>query len=410
MVSRRPTRVALVTSHPLSAPWDSADKHLAELVTRVLPDYRFVSVRRVGTSRHDIPGRRIPILSRTGTPGPLTSVQIGAFVLATLGFVDLVHAVITIGPGFPLLARSFGPVAARLRRPILHTAPGLVDPSILASATARAPCLGTTVVLSEQSAQTLRAAGFPDVRVVPPSLPLQRWPLTPRPTGEPVVLFAGHYDSGGGAETAIEAFAASSARDRARLVLAMRSRPGQDEARLAERLRGRAEALGVDRIDIRGHIADMAALIREATAVIFPATTLAGKADIPLVLLEAMATGRPVVTSDLPSMAMLGEAVARVPPQPAETARALDELLTDDALWHRRALDGRRLVEREFSETAAARMYADLYAELLSDRRQNGASRRSGPSAHSARSHGWSRSTAANRQESTTVRKNEEPQ
>lgn len=379
MVNHTPPRVALVTSHPLSPPWDSADKHLAEVVARVLPEYRFVSVRRIGANRHDIPGRQVPILSRTGRPGPVASAQIGAFTLAALAFVDLVHAVVTIGPGFPLLTRFLGSVPARLCRPILHTAPGVVDPSVLSPRSGAAPSLGTTVVLSRQSAELLRAAGFADVRVVPPSLPLRRWPVSPRPSGEPIVLFAGHYDEGGGAHTAIEAFAASSTRERARLVLAMRSRPGQDEARLAESLRAHAHALGVNRIELRGHVADMPALVRSASVVILPAATLAGKADIPLVLLEAMASGRPVVSSDLPSMAVLGRTVARVPPEAAATARAVDEVLTDDTVWTDRAGAGRRLVEREFSEAAMARRYADIYAELLScercDRRHRGAAR-----------------------------------
>jgi glycosyltransferase involved in cell wall biosynthesis len=366
MVTKPRPRVALVTSHPLSPPWDSADKHLAEVVARGLPGYRFVSVRRAGTSRQDVPGHRVPILSRTGRPGPAESLQIGAFALGSLAFVDLVHAVVTIGPGFARLARFLNAVPTRLRRPVLHTCPGVVDPSTLTPGSGGTPSLGTTVVLSGRSAEMLRAAGFPDVRVIPPSLPLQRWPIAPRPPGDPVVLFAGHYDEGGGLETTVEAFAVSAFRDRARLVLAMRARPGQDEARLVERVRARTHALGVDRVEIRGQVADMPALLRAATAVILPASTLAGKADIPLVLLEAMATGRPVIASDLPTLAVLGEAAALVPPRGVDTARALDEVLTHEAVWCERASAGRRLVEREFSETAAARLYADLYAELLS--------------------------------------------
>jgi glycosyltransferase involved in cell wall biosynthesis len=367
MVTKLRSRVALVTSHPLSTPWDSADKHIAEAVARGLPEYRFVSVRRAGTSGQEVPGHRVPILSRTGRPGLVESIQIGAFALGSLAFVDLVHAVVTIGPGFSRLARFLDAVPARLRRPVVHTAPGVVDPSALAPRVAAAPSLGTTVVLSERSAQILRAVGFPDVRVIPPSLPLQRWPFTPRPTGEPVVLFAGHYDEGGGVETAVEAFAASSLRDRARLVLAMRARPGQDEARLAERVlaRARARALGLDRVEVCGHVVDMPALIRAATVVILPAATLAGKADIPLVLLEAMASGRPVIASDLPTLAVLGEAAALVRPQGRDTARAIDDVLTQDNVWSERASAGRRFVEREFSETAVARLYADIYAELL---------------------------------------------
>jgi glycosyltransferase involved in cell wall biosynthesis len=238
-----------------------------------------------------------------------------------------------------------------------------------------APGIGTTVALSEHSARLLRGAGFRDVRVVPPSLPLHRWPVTERPSGEPVVLFAGHHDVGGGAETAIEAFAACAARDSARLVLAMRIRPGQDEAGLAQGLRDHAHRLGVERIEIRGHVTDMAALIRAASVVVLPAATLAGKADVPVVLLEAMATGRPVVTSDLPSMGALAPAVTTVRPDAAETARAIDALLADGDLWRRHASRGRLLVERDFGEATVARRYADIYAELLSGRAQRPAMR-----------------------------------
>jgi glycosyltransferase involved in cell wall biosynthesis len=351
----------------LSSPWDSADKHLAAAVARVLPQYSFVSTRRVGAGEHDVPGCRIPVFSRTGRPGRLASAQIGAFALTALAFVDLFHVVVTIGPGFPQLARALNSVPSRLRRPILHTAPAVVDPTALSSGTGPVPNFGTTVVLSEHSAGMLRAAGFRDVRVVPPSVPLARWTVAARPSGEPVVLFAGHYDKGGGAETAVEAFAACAVRDRARLVLAMRSRPGQDETTLARGLRDHARALGIDRIDVRGHVSDMAALVRSASVVILPAATLAGKADVPVVLLEAMATGRPVITSDLPSMAVLGPAAAQVRPDATDTARAIDDLLTREDLWQRRASAGRQLVEREFSEAAVARLYARLYAELLAN-------------------------------------------
>jgi glycosyltransferase involved in cell wall biosynthesis len=361
MVRLDGNRVALVTSHPLAAPWDSADKHIAAAVARVLPQYRFVSVRRAGGERHEVPGRRVPILSRTGRPGPVESAQIGAFVLGALPFVDLLHAVVTIGPGFTRLAHVLRRVPAPWRRPVLHTVPGVVDPDRLPPA----PGLGTTVALSAYSADLLRGAGFPDVRVVPPSLPLQRWPVAPRPEGAPVVLFAGHDDPGGGAETAIEGVAASALRDRLHLVLAMRYRPGQDGVRLAGALRAYAYHLGVDRIDVRGHVADMPALVRSATAVLLPAATLAGKADVPVVLLEAMATGRPVITSTLPTLAAIGRAALRVPPEAAAVARALDHLLSDERAWQQRATAGRQLVEREFSEAALGRRYADLYAELL---------------------------------------------
>jgi glycosyltransferase involved in cell wall biosynthesis len=145
----------------------------------------------------------------------------------------------------------------------------------------------------------------------------------------------------------------------------MRSRPGQDARREAARLRALAGSLGLAGVELLGHVADMPSLIGEATLVVLPARTLAGKADLPLVVLEAMAAGRPVVVSRLPSMATLGDAVTRVPPgSPAALGVAVAGLLDDPARWRAMAAAGRRAVEARFSEQAMAASYARLYAEL----------------------------------------------
>jgi glycosyltransferase involved in cell wall biosynthesis len=109
----------------------------------------------------------------------------------------------------------------------------------------------------------------------------------------------------------------------------------------------------------------MPSLIRDATVVVLPARTLAGKADLPLVVLEAMAAGRPVVVSRLPSLAALGDAVTSVPPgSPAALGRAVAGLLDTPARWLAMAAAGRRAVEARFCEQAMAASYARLYAEL----------------------------------------------
>jgi glycosyltransferase involved in cell wall biosynthesis len=353
-------RVLLITSHPLAPPWDSADKQIAVSLVSHLDDTNFITFGRWSRAT---PWRQIPILSRHGRPGLLERVQVALLAAALQPAVSLTHVVTTIGEGYGAFSRRYASLPAPFRRPTIHTVPGVLDPSFLVGAKP----LGVTVALSQATAELLQSAGFRDLRVILPGIPLARWPVTPRPREVPeTVLFAGHHDPGGGADDAI--LGAARARRggrRLRLVLAMRTRLGQDERVESERLASLASDAGVN-VEVLGHVADMRALIRRASVVLFPGTRLAGKADLPLVLLEAMATGRPVVASDLPQLAALQDGIVRIPPGSApRLGAALGQLLDDGAAWKRQAAIGRRVVEQRFSDVAMAAAYGQLYREMV---------------------------------------------
>lgn len=360
------TRILLLTSHPLALPWDSADKQIAHSIVAGLGQrYRYVSFSRLGhPPLPDMRSVQLPIASRDGRPGHFERAQIAALAIAAEPAVDLVHAVMTIGPGFARLSSLRARIPSWMRRPVVHTVPAVVDPDALRGAQP----LGTTVVLSESTAALLRDAGFHDVRLLAHGIALDRWPLRPRPTTERQrVLFAGHLDIGGGAAESIEGVAAASgALERApTLVMALRGRVGQDERSEMEKLQRMAEHAGVQ-VELHRVVPDMQPLLDQASVVILPARQLYGKADVPLITLEAMASGRPVIVSDLPSMAGLGTAVERVVPGDASAlGAALHRLLEDPDEWDRQARAGRALVTRDFAVEAAVSAYAELYGEAI---------------------------------------------
>jgi len=104
--SARPARVLLMTSHPIGGR-DGADKELAFAIANGVADVNFTWFGRSGARRREplSGGRRIPLLSVDGMPGPLERTQAGAWGLALEHRVDLLHAVMTIGPGFARFTR-----------------------------------------------------------------------------------------------------------------------------------------------------------------------------------------------------------------------------------------------------------------------------------------------------------------
>ncbi|MFF5979783.1 glycosyltransferase family 4 protein [Streptomyces olindensis] len=357
------SRVLLFTSCPYEG-GAGADTRLAASIAASMPDRDFLWFTRWPSrgSRGPTRGKGIPIVSRDGAPHVPERLQVALAGGVLARRTDLVHAVLTIGGTYPLFSR--------LRRgllgggPVIHTVPGVMDAGLLE----RARPLGTTVALSEATAGQLRSAGFGDVRVIPPTIPLDRWPWRPRTTGStPVVLFAGHHDPRGGAREAVTAAAEAHRRGaRFRLVLAMRARPGQDERALEAALRALAAREGLPEVDVQGHVPDMPGLLEATDVLLFPPRQLGGKADVPFVVLEALATGRPVILSDLPQFSALGDAASRAPVGDRHrTGELLARLLERPRQWEMQARLGRATVEELFGPDRFRAQYERLYKEAL---------------------------------------------
>jgi len=156
---------------------------------------------------------------------------------------------------------------------------------------------------------------------------------------------------------------------RARLVLV-----GDDDPRFPARLSGLAHTLGIgDRVDVRRGIAEAALLelYRGASAFAFPSVV----EGFGLPVLEAMAAGLPVVTSDAPAVVEAAGGASLVVPSgdPQVWAAALVRVLTDARVTADLVPRGRRVAAVSTWDRAADRTLALLESVCWRD----GASRSS---------------------------------
>jgi len=181
----------------------------------------------------------------------------------------------------------------------------------------------------------------------------------------PRVLYAGQLYPWKGVDVLVDAIARV---PDARLVI-LGGIPGEADA---GRIRARAEELGIaDRVELRGHVpqAEVARELARARVVAVPVrqTEMTRRHTSPLKAFEAMAAGRPVVASDLPSSREFlrhGENAWLVPPDDAAAlADGLTRLLGDDAVSERiaRAAFDEAVA---FSWDARARRLLDVFAEI----------------------------------------------
>jgi len=193
---------------------------------------------------------------------------------------------------------------------------------------------------------------------------LARFTPSPEPTGPVTAVLVARMLAGKGIADAVEA--ARLLRQRGvglSLRLAGASDAENPTAIPPERLRAwQAEGL----IEWLGQVADVAALWKEAHIAVLPSH---GGEGVPKSLLEAAASGRPMIATDVPGCREIvrpGETGLLVPLcDPAALADALTRLAGDAGLRQRLGAAARRVAEAEFGDERVAAETMALYRRLL---------------------------------------------
>lgn len=219
------------------------------------------------------------------------------------------------------------------------------------------------IAVSEEARRTAAVADPNPMRIIPNGIDRDRFAdIPPREPDSPVVLFFGRLDPRKGARVLCEAFPAiKHLAPQARLVVGGDG-PDRDacERSIPEALRGDVEFLG------RVGAESVAAVLGSAGVVALPAL---GGESFGIVLLEAMAAGRPVVATSIPGYAAVArdglEALLVPPGDPDRLAAAVATVLNDQALGDRLVQAGRaRAAEFDWDHVVAD--VEEAYRDALS--------------------------------------------
>jgi glycosyltransferase involved in cell wall biosynthesis len=139
--------------------------------------------------------------------------------------------------------------------------------------------------------------------------------------------------------------------------------------RAAERAQVLQQNLSTVQVRFIAEVPDMHALLALSSALLFPVDDLYGKVDLPIVLLEAMQLGVPVVALDRGPLADL-EGVLRVAPGDAAALADLAiRLIRDQAFKQSIVVAQHEAIERKHRPTQIAERYEAIYDDLLARRK-----------------------------------------
>lgn len=180
------------------------------------------------------------------------------------------------------------------------------------------------------------------------------------PTDGPVISYVGHFNHVKGVDVLVRALPGVLKKyPRAQLVLAWSGLGSREPIRRA------MEESGVsDHVQIIGRV-PVSGLLRRSDVFVLPYRLTIGQAAYPGLVLEAMATGVPMVTSDLPLLRELiepgQEAELARPEDPGDLAQSIVRLLDDRAHCQAMVESQRRLMRYTFDSDHLIQKYEEVY-------------------------------------------------
>lgn len=373
MASRRGV---LFVSKPLTPPWHDSGKNLARDLATGLVDWDVHVMAQKGADALAPHVTSEPVYGSAGTYAAGLRQNLAPLLrLLQPDSLPIYHFFFAPNPKTSMAAKA---VLALKRRKSVHT---LCSVPAEFHGIRNLLFADKVVALSQDTRRKLEQAGVHDVEVIPPCVPLTAPVSTQRkerarqlagvPAQANLVLFAGDYEFSTASRTCTNALPILLQSGDVHFVFACRVK--REPSREVEaRIRSEVQAMPVaPKVHFLNEVDDMEALVAASTVQVMPVDSLYAKMDIPLVLLESLREGVPIVVADYgPLRELMEHDVGLSVPagSPNALAEAVLRILNEEALRVQFGQRGREVVERYYSPDVMAHKYATLYNDILTSR------------------------------------------
>lgn len=349
-------RDVLFVTKPVEPPWNDGTKNLVRDLVQELGDLNVEvpSAQHASTRIHRALGG-----TRRARVAALRRVLLGRRARVT-------HFVFSPSPRVSRLCQALCRARSLAAVHTVPSAPGAWSKSLFFAQ--------HTVFVSEASHREALRVGVPEARVSWIPVPLRVPEAVSRADARAqlglsqertLILFPGDVEEGCGAMRVLKLVGALPGLD-AQLVMACRTKTARHNLR-EKMLRCYAqERLPVGGVQWLGETTEIHRWLAAADLVAMPAASLVGKVDTPLVLLEAMSLGTPVLVLKGTAAAELshGGGALAVEPSLGAMVNEVRALLRDNGLREKMAAAGQKYVAEVHDPKRVAALYRALYERI----------------------------------------------
>lgn len=367
----------LLATRPLVPPWDEASKNFAYFLAKSIRDPQLEfhllaadeTLEGLGSNCVQHP------IFRSGRFDLEAKARLATFLGTKGRSFDIVHFLFTPTPLNAFLAKHL----VGTRPKTMQTIATLREERWNDTDWKRMFFADKLITYTEYSKKKLQSARFENIECIYPGIDLERFSskskdpktlaalnLSPN---DFVVSYVGEYARLGATDMIADMLIKNLEKSKGfsgnfKFLFALRVKNDADRKK-KEELQERFHQAGIlDSIRFSDTVFDVASLYNVADIVTFPVADMHGKFDVPLVILEAYACGRPVILSDLP---LFGEfsnphISATIPRNDGDALwSAIQSLRADEAKRKALGRSARAFVERSFDLKETAGTYSELY-------------------------------------------------